>query len=110
MKFDFISLCPRVAGCVVTCSKNIKTVGEMGDDKDIPKVEKRIQISNYLRGCRRIDKGTRLKSIQFRHPAGRNTMVESNKWKKWKMLKRKQSTSFWHLQNVHRSFSIRYHC
>ena len=31
----------RVAGCVVTCSKNIKTVGEMGDNKDIPKVEKR---------------------------------------------------------------------
>ena len=59
MKFDLISLCPREAGCDVTCSKNKKTVGEMGDDKDIPKVEKRIQISYYLRGCRRIDKGPR---------------------------------------------------
>jgi hypothetical protein len=39
----------RVSGCVVTCSKNIKTVREMGDDKDIPKVGKRIQILDYLR-------------------------------------------------------------
>ena len=41
MKFNFCSLCPRVAGCVVTCSKNIKTVREMADDKDIPKVGKK---------------------------------------------------------------------
>ena len=46
MKFDFCSLYPRVAGCVVTCSKNIKTVGVMGDDKDIPKVEKMIRITS----------------------------------------------------------------
>ena len=43
MKFNLFSpLFPiRLAGCVVTCSKNIKTVREMGDDKDIPKVGKK---------------------------------------------------------------------
>ena len=57
MKFNFFSpLFPmRVAGCVVTCSKNIKTVGEMGDDKDIPKVGKRNKFW-ITSGCRRIDK------------------------------------------------------
>ena len=61
----------KVSGCVVTCSKNVKTVREMGDDKDIPKVGKRIYKFWITSGCRRIDKPfvvSTLRSFQFGHP------------------------------------------
>jgi hypothetical protein len=46
------------------------------------------RITSGGRECRWIDKPfvvSTLKSFQSGHPAGRNTMVESNKWKKWNM-------------------------